>query len=392
MHNALFFCFTVYIRTMRIVILLILFALSVNSNAQIKVKVENDSIIPPSNFSNFLASSGIKQITSEFVGNPSSIGFFTNGITSIGFDSGIVLTTGLAEQVVGPNSRANAGANFSNHFFSDGDIPLPTGLCDGVSLTIDFIANRDSVCLDYVFGSEEYPEFVAKEYGDMVGIYIYPLNQKTNKFKNLAILPDKSPVHINYLNANKNAGWFVRNDDHSCENYHEIELDGYSKPLFAGCKVKPGIPYRLKIILADAGDCEYDSGIFLRAVSFKTATKPLKKKKSAVKSASYVVEFPYNESILSEESMLHLIKHMDLMRNRTFDSIQITGHTEPFGLEKNNMHLGLERAKTIDNLLITYGVKAVKTKTTTKGSARPLSKNKDKTSRALNRRVEIIYY
>ncbi len=77
----------------------------------------------------------------------------------------------------------------------------------------------------------------------------------------------------------------------------------------------------------------------------------------------------------------------DLLSRAAF--IEIIGHTDDKGDEKDNMSLSKLRAASVRDYLISTGVDASKIITTGKGETSPIASNETKEGRAKNRRVEI---
>ena len=70
--------------------------------------------------------------------------------------------------------------------------------------------------------------------------------------------------------------------------------------------------------------------------------------------------------------------------------IEIIGHTDDKGDEKDNMYLSMLRAASVRDYLISKGHDASKMITTAKGETSPIASNDTKEGRAKNRRVEIL--
>ena len=70
--------------------------------------------------------------------------------------------------------------------------------------------------------------------------------------------------------------------------------------------------------------------------------------------------------------------------------IEIVGHTDDKGDEKDNMYLSMLRAASVRDYLISKGHDASKMITTAKGETSPIASNDTKEGRAKNRRVEIL--
>jgi len=79
---------------------------------------------------------------------------------------------------------------------------------------------------------------------------------------------------------------------------------------------------------------------------------------------------------------------IDLLRRAAF--IEIIGHTDDKGDERDNMSLSKLRAASVRDYLISKGHDASKMITTGKGETRPIASNDTKEGRAKNRRVEIL--
>ena len=114
---------------------------------------------------NVLVGNGIHTSNITFNGVPTQLGFFTNG-NAIGIDTGIVLTTGVFGSIPG-NVQTTASTNMQSTV-TDNDIltlmqqnsSQASSANDAAILTFDFIPKGDTIEFEYVFGSEEYPEFV----------------------------------------------------------------------------------------------------------------------------------------------------------------------------------------------------------------------------------------
>jgi gliding motility-associated-like protein len=211
-------------------------------------------------------------------------GAFTNGLaTELGISDGIILCSGLAPNTAAPASSFMSNQNGSG---SDPDLVLlaDDDINDRTVLEFDFVPTGDSIKFNYVFGSEEYPEFVCS-FNDAFGFFLSgpgitgPYN---NNAANIAVLPDgTTPVTIN----NVNNGYNNNPTDPSCpatnpEYYINnssgmgIVFDGITVVLQARAQVVCGATYHIKLAIGDALDMSYDSGVFLQAGSFASNPVP----------------------------------------------------------------------------------------------------------------------
>lgn len=313
-----------------------------------------------------------------------SVGLFQEPSGVLGFQKGLAVSTGLVEQIAGPNSRQNAGANLGGHFFTDEHLIAKSKMCDGVVITFEFVPSHDSLCFDFVFGSDEYPEFVGKEFNDLFGLYVW---EKTAKVKprNIALLPNGTYINVNSINHKTNSDWYVANDKADAKAYELIEWDGFTKPITTGLRVKPGATYVFKMVIADLTDCEYDSGIIIRANSFRSIpsrAKPVKR--------IYYFNFDNNESKLNEVGMKRLNKLCDSIASYLFDSIIVIGYTDSIGNAMDNLELSAQRASFVVNRLQACNTSIIRGRGM--GASKPIAPNRTEHGRFANRRVEIIYY
>lgn len=218
-----------------------------------------------------LSGTGVRISNVTFTGPNGSAGTFTAANSSLGMANGILLTTGTVAFAQGPN---NHNAQGYDHLAAGNS--LLNGLAndytyDACVLEFDMNILSDSVEFRYVFGSEEYPEWVTASYNDAFAFFIS--GPGINGQENIALVPGTTdPVTIHNINASKNPQFFHANGDgfsapYNNSNYY-VQYDGLTTVLTAKKKgLQPCNTYHLKLMIADAGDGIYDSGVFLEANS-----------------------------------------------------------------------------------------------------------------------------
>ena len=232
---------------------------------------------------NVLLGPGVTVSNISFNGSPTSIGSFTANGTNLGIEQGIVMTTGTVLNTgsgpQGPNNQAGAGVDNNA-----GGSALLTNLINGTQtynaaiLEFDFIPYSDTVKFKYVFGSDEYPEFAppnSSGFNDVFGFFIS--GPGIVGMQNIAKLPTNgSIVSINNVNAITNSSFYNFNGDGNSAPYNSntsyIQYDGFTDVLEAVSQVQCGQTYHLVLAIADVGDGEWDSGIFLEANSLSSET------------------------------------------------------------------------------------------------------------------------
>ena len=233
---------------------------------------------------------GVTISNASFTGNNLAAGTFTGGAGIIGFDSGIILSTGNIAGVVGPNNEAG---HTTAHATEGGDAELTalasqegqTGATENAAvLTFEFVPNGDNVFFDFVFASEEYPEYVHSDFNDVFAFYVNGTN---------CALVKGQPVSINTINnANPDASnvkrppnvavnpeLYLDNSPAGGASPYNTQMDGLTRVLTCAAPVNRGVPNTLKLAIADTGDAALDSSVFIKAGSLSTipptATPPV---------------------------------------------------------------------------------------------------------------------
>jgi len=225
----------------------------------------------------------------QFNGSTSqAIGYLSDSTSLLGFDYGLLLTTGLIFNAIGPNNQQGAGTDIG----MPGDMLLDQQIPgfftrDAVSIEFDFVPQADTViACEFVFASEEYPEFVGSQFNDVFGFFIEGPEDSLIGLHNIAFVPGTTtPIAINNLNQGLNSQYFVDNT-----NGQVLQYDAYTTPIRLEYAVTPGQSYHFKIVIADAGDGVYDSGVFLKGGSFLGNT-PLPAARFAYNADGLAVQF-----------------------------------------------------------------------------------------------------
>lgn len=98
--------------------------------------------------------------------------------------------------------------------------------------------------------------------------------------------------------------------------------------------------------------------------------------------------FDTGKSTLKPQSILELNRVVALMRTNPRLKIQINGHTDNQGNEKDNLVLSEERCKSVMNYLVKENISQDRIKTKGFGQSQPISDNSTEEGRKLNRRIE----
>lgn len=235
---------------------------------------------------NVLLGAGVTASNITFTGNAKQIASFTaTPTTSLGLPRGVYLTTGSNGSVAGELGPTGPSSGFQSIDNNGPGDPFLTGLVGGLFATtndaavleFDFIPQSDTIRFRYIFGSEEYNDFV----NSINDAFAFVLSGVTTTLAptNIALIPGTTtPITINSVNnGTATAGQASSGPCTNCNYYRDnvngnidCVYDGLTTVLIAKAGVQCGETYHIKIAIADASDGVYDSGVFLEAGSFSS--------------------------------------------------------------------------------------------------------------------------
>ncbi len=256
--------------------------LSLFCNAQLVI---NANITPTNLVQNYLVGSGVTVSNVTFNGMPGTatdpqIGFFNGVNTNLAIDSGLVMSSGMVNDAVGPNNTGGMGTDFFNSS-ADPDLNAISSVSinDAAILEFDLVPAGDTIKFSYSFASEEYMEYVGGGINDAFGIFLSGTGitgPYSNGAVNIALIPGTTtPISIDNVNAFTNAAYYIDNGDGFTAPYNGsntyIQYDGRTVTLTATYVVQCGGSYHLKFAIGDGVDGILDSGVFIEAGSLSSS-------------------------------------------------------------------------------------------------------------------------
>ncbi|MGH2667435.1 choice-of-anchor L domain-containing protein [Flavobacterium sp.] len=245
-----------------------------------------------------LVGSGVSPVNIKFNGSFSSAGIIKDQIaefstnfnqTNLGLSNGILLTTGKADLALGPNNSSSKSILPAVSYQGDADLALLTTqqIANVAVLEFDFVATGTTLNFQYVFASEEYPEYVNNSaYSDVFGFFISGpgiTGVFSGNAKNIAAVPNTIiPISINTVNNGINNSGICTNCPYYYNNTsigvnpttwnpsYTTQYDGFTTPITAEATLVIGQTYHVKFAVANVSDNSYDSGVFIR--NFNTNT------------------------------------------------------------------------------------------------------------------------
>ncbi len=195
-----------------------------------------------------------------YVGADESSAYFEAANTDLNIPAGIFIGSGTAEGVIGPSTSGGT----SNAMGTPGDVDLDNEVgmstYDAAVIEMDIVSSIDNILnFYYIFGSEEYNEWVGSGFNDVFAFYVSGAG--ITGTQNIAMVPGTTtPASINSINLNSNAQYYV---DYVVNGGMDTELDGISTELPATFVAFANETYHIKIVIADVSDQVFDSGVFI---------------------------------------------------------------------------------------------------------------------------------
>lgn len=233
----------------------------------------------------------------------SRIGTFINGsnFTDFPLTSGIIMTTGNISVAPGPNNQVGAGSSNTQGIYDAqlaGIASAGLGSNGASVLEFEFVSISGTVSFEYVFASEEYPEYACSSFNDVFAFWVTGPDPTTGNIvsRNIALVPGTNlPVTINNLNAGVvgTSGSLgnctppygsLAYSSYYCSvpsGSQGMQFDAFTfvpadssdtgerSGLLARGYVLPCNKYKMKLAIANVSDNAYDSGVFLKEGSFQ---------------------------------------------------------------------------------------------------------------------------
>jgi len=238
-----------------------------------------------------LIGNGVVATNITYSGSEEQLGYLSGAEGLFSLASGLVLSTDHATHLSDPvcmdtNVCLNCeGAGVDPDLLSVANSVPPligqgftvSSVNDLCILEFDFEAGGDSISFNYVFGSDEYLEWVNSTYNDIfafflsgpgiTGPYASPAGFPNGAI-NIAQVPGSDPllpVTISSVNDVTNPEYYIDNF-----NNDGICIDGYTQTFTAASGVQCGEVYHIKLAIADGSDTALESFVVLEEGSFSS--------------------------------------------------------------------------------------------------------------------------
>jgi len=226
-----------------------------------------DQTATATDMANAIFGDGVTVVSASYTGDAQSSGIYSSGDTVAPgvtpSDTGVILSTGNAADFTNSNGQANQATNTSTNTSGVNNNAQFNALAgartyDASWLDVDFIPTGDTMTIQFVFSSDEYPEYTNSIYNDAVGVWINGVPAEItigDGSTNVTNLSDINNVNL----YNDNTG-----------DAYNTEMDGFTVTLTLTMTVNPGVLNSIRIGIADVGDSQYDSNLLIAGDSIQT--------------------------------------------------------------------------------------------------------------------------
>ncbi len=210
---------------------------------------------------------GVTVVSASYTGDRDSSGIYTNGdaispnVTP--GDTGVMFSTGDLRGFTNNASESNLRTGTTTNSSGPNNDPLFNAAAgantfDAAYMDVDFIPTGDVMTMQFVFASEEYPEFTNGQFQDFVGVWI------NGTQVDLAV--GDGDIDPNNLNAGNNGNLFI---DNTADQFN-TEMDGFTVTMTLTIPVNADVLNSIRIGIADVADNRYDSTLLIAGDSVQT--------------------------------------------------------------------------------------------------------------------------
>ena len=215
----------------------------------------------------------------------SMYGLYTYSAPFYNLTSGLVMSTGRVLDYGASKGILNPSNVFASSGLSIGGEPFISGnTFDAVTIEFDIKPTAPILYFNYIFASEEYPEYVGSPFNDVFKFMITGPNPHvgiipgaTNYNKtNIAIVPGTGipgtpngglEVAINSVNSGNPPTAASSPQYHDPNQSPDMVFDQRTNGLYAKANVIPLATYTLRLAIADRADAIFDSGVFIEKMN-----------------------------------------------------------------------------------------------------------------------------
>lgn len=240
----------------------------------------NDTGNSPFALAEFLLDNACVEISNASFSSGKSVATFDNNGGNFPLAEGVIIRSGKAKYSEGIYTGENMSSQENE--LSDPaleEISAESGssfITDVAFLQFDFVPLSHNFSFNFLFASNEYGQWQCFS-SDAFAFLL--TNLETGITTNLAVIPNTS-IPVSVANIHDQAY------NQSCSSQHPnlfgvynvdnpqnstLNMRGTTKVMNASASIEPGTSYRLRLVIGDSNDADFDSAIFIESGSFETS-------------------------------------------------------------------------------------------------------------------------
>ena len=232
----------------------------------------------PSALVDTLLDNACVQVSNAKISSAESVALFDNNDGAFPISEGVLIRSGKASLTEGRYT----GKDVSSQINTNGDKDLERlnsrsgqspEITDVAFLEFDFVPLSSNFNFNFLFASNEYGEWQCVS----SDVFAFMLTDLTSgETTNLAVIPETDiPVSVRNIKDNTyNAS--CQSDNAKLFSSYQVDhpqastinMRGYTRVMNASADIVPGRAYRIRLVIGDSNDGNFDSAIFLEAGSF----------------------------------------------------------------------------------------------------------------------------
>lgn len=206
-------------------------------------------------------------VSASYSGSNYSSGIYSGGDTTspgvVPGDSGVILSTGRASDFTNSSGQSNQSTNTSTNTGGQNgnsgfDAVAGSRTYDASYMDMQFIPEGDVMTMQFVFSSDEYPEYANSIYNDVFAVWV------NGEYVELEI--GSGQTAVSNVNDADNSNLYV---DNTSDQYN-TEMDGFTITMTLKMPVNAGEVNSIRIGIADTADSAYDSNVLIAGDSIQT--------------------------------------------------------------------------------------------------------------------------
>ncbi|MDE4172982.1 Hint domain-containing protein [Phaeobacter sp. PT47_59] len=210
---------------------------------------------------------GVTVVSASYSGDSRSSGIYSGGDAlapgATPGDTGVILSTGRADDYTNSSGEANQRPNQSTNTSGEtdnADFNAAAGArtYDASYLDVSFVPDGEVMTMQFIFSSEEFPEYQNSVFQDVVSVWVNGEQVQLEVGSGTAT-PDN-------VSATNNQNLYLDNTNDT----YNTEMDGLTVTMTLTMNVNPDAVNTIRIGIADVGDSAYDSNLLIAGDSIQT--------------------------------------------------------------------------------------------------------------------------